>query len=261
MHAENPPEPVSPQAPGLTGPVLMNQDWCDLGYLHWAVEPERVAALMPPGVRPDVLDGATYVGLVPFRMRDAGFGRRGTVPWAGTFLETNVRLYSVDDRGRRGVVFLSLDTDRLPVVAGARAGFAVPYRWARMGHHRAPGSGPGPVGEVHTYTARLRPPAPRASSRVVLRVGALREPGPLDHFVSARWRLHTRVLGRTLVVPNEHEPWVLHDAEVVDLVDGPGGLLGSVGPGPVGLGDLAERPPDHVAFSRGVHTRFGLPRR
>ncbi len=63
--------------------------------------------------------------------------------------------------------------------------------------------------------------------------------------------LHTRRLGRTLYIPNRHEPWPLHDAEVTSLDDG---LVGSVG-----LGDLASRPPDHVAFSPGVHSVFGLP--
>ena len=223
----------------------MNQDWRDLTYLHWAVEPDRVAALMPAGVRPDVLDGRTYVGLVPFRMVDAGPGRRSRVPWLGTFLETNVRLYSVDEEGRRGVVFLSLDADRLLVVAGARLGFAVPYRWAQMSHTERAG--------VHTYRARLRGRRPRPSSEVAVRVGARREPTALDHFVSARWRLHTRILGRTYRVPNAHGRWPLHDVEVVRLDDG---LLGSVG-----FADLARRPPDHTGFSPGVHTEFGLPQR
>ncbi len=239
-------EPLSPTAPPLRRPVLMNQDWRDLTYLHWAVEPDRVAPLMPPGVRPDVHeDGATYVGLVPFRLCDAGLGRRSTTPWLGTFLETNVRLYSVDELGRRGVVFLSLDAQRLLVVLGARAGFALPYRWARMSHSEVAG--------VHTYRAALRWPGARATSEVAVRVGAPRVATPLDHFVSERWRLHTRVLGRTVLVPNTHGTWPLHDAEVVRLDDG---LLGSVG-----FADLAGRPPDHVAFSPGVHTEFGLPRR
>src|SRR5688500_5012000 len=108
----------------------MSQDWRDLTYLHWEVDPALVADRMPPGVRPDVLDGRTYVGLVPFRMVGAGPGRGLPVPWLGTFLETNVRLYSVDSTGRRGIVFLSLDCDRAAVVAGARLGFGVPYRWA-----------------------------------------------------------------------------------------------------------------------------------
>ena len=44
------------------------------------------------GVRPDVRDGVTYLGLVPFRMANAGFGRRGRVPYVGDFLETNLRV-------------------------------------------------------------------------------------------------------------------------------------------------------------------------
>ncbi len=239
-------EPLSATAPTLRRPVLMNQDWRDLTYLHWAVEPERVAPLMPPGVRPDVHeDGATYVGLVPFRMVDAGPGRRAGIPWLGSFSETNVRLYSVDASGRRGVVFLSLDADRLLVVLGARAVFALPYRWARMSHSEVAG--------VHTYRTALRWPGARAASEVTVRVGAPRAATPLDHFVSERWRLHTRVLGHTLLVPNAHETWPLYDAEVVRLDDG---LLGSVG-----FPDLARRTPDHAAFSPGVHTEFGLPRR
>jgi uncharacterized protein YqjF (DUF2071 family) len=222
---------------------MMNQGWCDLTFLHWAVDPQQVSRFMPPGVRPDTLDGATYVGLIPFRMVGAGVGRGPGVPWAGSFLETNVRLYSVDDTGRRGIVFLSLDTDRVLVVAGARVAFGLPYRWARMRHHATEG--------VHTYDAHLRRPGHRPRSHVAVRVGAPRRSTPLDEFVSARWGLHVRWAGRTLYIPNHHEPWPLHDAEVLALDDE---LRASVG-----LGDLASRPPDHVAFSPGVHTEFGLP--
>jgi len=260
--------PVQVTAPPLTGPVLMHQEWRDLTFLHWAVDPARVAAYFPPGTRPHLLDGVTYVGLVPFRMRDAGFGRRTSVPWAGTFLETNVRLYSIGDDGTPGVVFVSLDTDRTLVVAGARAGFAVPYRWAQMSYAVSAGGGDGdPAGEEHTYAARLRwagrgvggagtaavREARRRTSLVRVRVGTRREPDERDHFLTARWGLHTRHLGQDWFVPNEHGPWPLHDAEVLLLEDH---LSASVG-----LGDVVAGPPDHVAFSRSVTTRFGLPRR
>jgi uncharacterized protein YqjF (DUF2071 family) len=241
------PEPLLTEAPALSGRVMMNQDWRDLTFLHWAVEPDAVRRFLPPGVRPDVLEGRTYVGLIPFRMVDAGLARGPGVPWAGSFLETNVRLYSVDDTGRRGIVFLSLDTDRAVVVAGARAAFGLPYRWARMRHHVRYDA----AGHVHRYDARLRWPGTTASSHVAVRVGAPRESTPLDEFLSARWGLHQRWFGRTLHVPNVHGPWPLHDAEVLELDDG---LVASVG-----LGDLARRPPDHVGFSPGVHTEFGFP--
>lgn len=248
------PQPIDAVAPPLAGPVLMNQDWRDLTFLHWAVPPERVSHLMPPGVRPDTLGDRTYVGLVPFRMVDAApFQGRGT-PWLGTFLETNVRLYSVDATGRRGVVFLSLDCNRLVVVAGARLAFAVPYRWAKMSYRRLENQ----TGTEHSYTARLRRHGEPVTSSVTIRVGGPRSATLLDEFVSARWGLHTQWpklgrAGRTLYVPNSHEPWPLHDAELVRLDDQ---LLASVG-----LPELASRPPDHLAFSPGVHAEFGFPHR
>lgn len=236
-------EPLSSEAPPLTGPVLMSQSWRDLTFLHWAIDPKEVAHRMPPGVRPDTIDGVTYVGLIPFRMVGAGPGHGPGVPWLGTFLETNVRLYSVDETGRRGIVFLSLDSDRAAVVLGARAAFGVPYRWARMRYRAS--------GDVHSYDARLRHLGVRAESHIAIRVGAPRERTELDDFVSARWGLHARWCGRTLYIPNRHEAWPVHDAEVVALDDG---LLASVG-----LPHLAARPPDHVAFSPGVRTDFGFP--
>ncbi|RJK98451.1 YqjF family protein [Vallicoccus soli] len=223
----------------------MGQWWRDLAFVHWAVEPARVRPLMPPGVRPDEHDGATYVGLVPFRMVDAGLLRGPAVPWLGTFLETNVRLYSVDAQGRRGVVFRSLDADRLAVVLGARAAYGLPYCSAAMAFRRD--------GDEVSYATRRRwPPDRTARNRVRVRVGApVAEPTPLERFLTARWGLHSRWLGRTTYVPNEHATWDLRRAELLDLDDG---LVAAAG-----LPGVVSRPPDSVLFSDGVRTVFGPP--
>ncbi|TCK25194.1 YqjF family protein [Pseudonocardia endophytica] len=241
----NHPEPVRAVAPGVPPPLLSRQSWRDVTFLHWAVEPSRVAPLLPAGVRPDVHDGRTWVGLVPFRMVGAGFGRGPAVPWAGTFCETNVRLYSVDRDGTRGVVFLGLDAERLAVVLGARAVFGLPYRWARMRIDTDGGD--------RTYTASSRWPGTRFRGRIRIRPRDGVLDGPLDRFLTARWGLHVAHLGRTWYVPNEHEPWPLRAATVLELDGGP---LASVG-----FGDLTDRPPEHVAFADGVDVRFGMPRR
>lgn len=254
------PEPVTTVAPALPRPHLLRQHWRDVAFLHWAVRPGAVERFFPPGVRADVLDGWTYVGLVPFRLVGTALGRGPAVPWAGTFLETNVRLYSVDTTGRRGVVFLSLDTDRALAVAAARAGFGIPYRWARMRMRTD--------GDARSYTARVRWPGVTARSSVTVRPqsgsqgrsqggsqgrsrGGAAIDGPLEAFLTARWGLHVRHLGRTWYVPNTHETWPLQRADVLDLDDE---LVASVG-----LGDLARRAPDHVAFSAGVAATFGPP--
>lgn len=236
-----------PVAPALRGPTLMAQDWLHLTFVHWAVDPDLVAHLMPRGTRPDVLDGVTYVGLIPFRMKNAGLGRGPAIPFFGTFAETNVRLYSVDEQGRHGVVFLSLETTRLAVVLGARAAFATPYMWARMRLTA--------TRDRITYTTRRRLPGPRgAGGTVTTHVGEpVPQPSAVEEFLTARFGLHTSWLGLTLWIPNHHGPWPLHRAEV-DLVDEQ--LVAAAGfPG------LADRTPDSVLYSPGVHTTFGLPRR
>jgi uncharacterized protein len=226
-------ESVTPEAPILPWPRMFRQRWLNLSFLHWAVEPASIAHLYPAGTEPDTFEGSSFVGVVPFQMS-----------LYGTFLETNIRLYSVDATGRRGVYFLSLDTNRLAMVAAGRCAFGVPYRWAGMAYREN--------ADRRVYTSTLRWPAVTASSSIEVRVADSLTCGPLEHFLTARWGAHTVRARRTWYVPNEHPVWALRRAELLDFSDD--GLLASVG-----LGELSTRPPDHVAFSDGVPARFGLP--
>ena len=223
---------------------LLVQQWRRLTFLHWAADPATVTPFLPPGTRPDTLDGVTYIGLVPFQMYKVGLGAGPGLPYLGTFCETNVRLYSVDAEGRRGVVFLSLDAARLLPVLVGRLGFGLPYLWSRMRMHR--------TGDVVTYTSSRRWPGPRGTAtRVSVRIGErIPEPSALEHFVSARWGLHVSWHGRTLYLPNEHPAWPLYRAQLVELDDGAVAATGL---------DVPHGPPDSVLYSPGVPVRFGPP--
>ena len=108
--------------PPLGGPVTFDQQWHDLTFIHWPVHPESVEPMYPLGTYPDVFaDGMTYVGLIPFAMSSTKVGSALHIPYFGSFLETNVRLYSVDAAGHQGVLFRSLETARLAVVPVTRA--------------------------------------------------------------------------------------------------------------------------------------------
>ncbi|AWW42353.1 MULTISPECIES: YqjF family protein [Streptomyces] len=238
------PEPVTADPPGSTHRPLLTQSWLDLAFLHWAADPADVAPLLPAGCVPDTLDGVTYVGLVAFRMHRVGWLRLPGVPYLGSFPETNVRLYSVDSHGRRGVVFRSLDASRLIPVAIGRVGFRLPYVWSRMAVRRD--------GTVLTYSSARRLPGQRgAGSRIALRVGEpIARPTELEHFLTARWGMHTRVLGRPVHVPNTHPRWPLHRAELLTCEED---LVTAAGlPRPVGA-------PVSVLYSPGVSVRFGRP--
>jgi uncharacterized protein YqjF (DUF2071 family) len=242
---EQPPEPVTADAARPVPRPLLTLSWQDLTFLHWPVEPAAVASLLPPGVRPDVFEGASYVGLVPFRMGDVGWLGLPAVPYLGSFPETNVRLYSVGPDGRRGVVFRSLDASRLlPVLAG-QAAFRLPYRWAAMRVRRH--------GDEVTYASIRRRPGPPARLRLRIRVGErVAAPSPLELFLTARWGLHAGWYGgRALYLPNAHPRWPLYAATLVSLEEN---LLESAGlPRPAGG-------PVSVLFTPGVRVRAGFPR-
>lgn len=239
--------PASRAAPGLRGPQLMAQHWRDLVFLHWRVDADRVQRLLPAGTRAHTFDGTAWVGLIPFRLLGAGPGRLPAAPYVGSFAETNVRTYTVDGDGRTGVAFFSLDAQRLAVVLGARLAFGLPYMWARMRAERD--------GDLLRYSSRRRWPGPRgAGGSIEVRLGPpLLGPQPQADFLTARWGLHTVVGGHLLHVPNTHEPWPLHRAELVHLDDS---LVAAAG-----LAGLVGRPPDAVLASPGVRARFGWPSR
>ena len=238
-------ESITPTAPRLPGRAVIRQQWRDAVFLHWRVDPATVAGWLPPGTHPDTTpEGATWVGLIPFRLERTAFPPLPVVPWLGTFLETNVRLYAVDDAGRRSVVFRSLDAEHLLPVLAARVGLGLPYRWARMRGER--------VGTTLRYASERLEGATRPRTRIVVRRTAeVVEGDALADFLTARWAMHVGRGGGTRYWRNEHEPWPLFRGELLDLDDE---LLAAAGfPG------LADLVPDSVLVSSGVTTRFSGP--
>lgn len=236
------PEAISADPPWAMPTPLLTQSWLDLAFVHWAADPADVAPLLPAGTFPDILDGVTYVGLIAFRMHRVGWFRLPGVPYLGSFPETNVRLYSVDAEGRRGVVFRSLEASRLIPALVARAGFRLPYVWARMSITRA--------GDTVAYRSVRRMPGPRgAHSSIDVRIGErIGEPSALEHFLTARWGLHHAFFGRSMYLPNSHPRWPLHRAELLRCDEN---LVRAAGlPAPDGE-------PASVLYSPGVPVRFG----
>jgi uncharacterized protein YqjF (DUF2071 family) len=110
-------------------------------------------------------------------------------------------------------------------------------------------------GQYWRYRSHRRWPAPQAGSDIAVRVGSPIAPTPLEVFLTARWGLHSTIAGRTVFTPNEHEPWSLHEAELVHLQDGLVRAAGIQTDGLVGSGD----PDLRVLWSPGVRTRFAAP--
>lgn len=233
--------PISTIAPLLAGRAVASQRWSHLVFLHWRVDSALIAPLLPSGLVPDEHDGSSWVGLIPFVLDRATVLGSPPIPYFGTFVEVNVRLYAVDARGRRGVVFVSLEASRLAAVLAARALFSLPYIWSRTRLSVDSGQ--------YQYTA-TRHRDRTAHTEVVARPGSVAVlDDPLADFLTARWALFTSIRGRIVHLRNHHEPWPLYRAELLSIDDS---LLAAAGfPG------LADRAPDSVLYSPGVTTWFG----
>jgi len=188
----------------------MRQTWNYVTFLHWPYDPAVVRPLLPRELELDLFDGAAWVGLVPFLITGLTLPRWPALPWLSRFPETNVRTYVVDRAGRRGVWFFSLDAARLAAVVGARTGYGLPYFWAKMRVRNDP----------HHVRYRSRRRFLRGHSDLTIEKGGLMpEQSERDIFLTARFRLYARWLGRIVCARAEHRQWPLHTARVLRLRD------------------------------------------
>jgi uncharacterized protein YqjF (DUF2071 family) len=193
-------------------PWIMTQQWHDLLFAHWAMEPENVRPLLPQPLRPflDTFEGKAWVGVVPFWMSHVKF--RGLPALAGlsTFPEMNVRTYVTVD-GKPGVYFFSLDAENLPAVYAARIGFSLAYFYARMSVSVSDGD------RVQYSSRRLHKPVPAEFAGSYAPLGDEifnASPGSIEHYLVERYCLYTAdERGGIYRGDIHHLPWPLRRAQ------------------------------------------------
>ena len=107
-----------------TPPWLMTQTWEGLLFAHWPLPASTLRPLVPEPLELDTRDGLCWIGVVPFWIADESLRGRVKVPFAGSFIELNVRTY-VTWKGRPGVYFISLDASNYVAVLAARFLYAL----------------------------------------------------------------------------------------------------------------------------------------
>jgi uncharacterized protein YqjF (DUF2071 family) len=194
--------------PSGRSPVMF-QRWERLLFLHWEVDAALVQETLPPGLSVDCYEGKAYIGIVPFLMRAIRPRGLPSVPYLSNFLECNVRTYVHDERGKPGVWFYSLDTDRWLAFKIARVGFHLPYYWASM---------EATVTDRVSYSVRRRG-AGHKEARFEYRASGdakSAEPGSLEFFLLERYLLfaHDARMRRLYSGRVHHEPYQFSEADV-----------------------------------------------
>ncbi|HSV16641.1 MAG TPA: DUF2071 domain-containing protein, partial [Tepidisphaeraceae bacterium] len=130
----------------------------------------------------------------------------------------------------------------VPAVLGARAGYGLPYYWSQMRVARS--------AREMKYQSRRRRPQRNAVTDITIIEKDPIEANDLEIFLTARFRLYSRLFGRLIYADVEHEPWPLRSAESLAVKQT---LIQAAG-----LPSPADAPLVH--FSRGVHVRIGRPK-
>jgi uncharacterized protein YqjF (DUF2071 family) len=206
---------MKPERPFLTA------RWTDLLMLNFAVPPEVIARLAPPGTEPDLFDGRAYVSVVGFLFRDAGFFG-WTFPGHRRFEEVNLRYYvrrQVGEQTRRGVVFVREIAKRPTVAAVARWVYNENYVTRRMRSDARAGGELLAAGDTIGYEwrtgwlgrGRWNRMAGRASEPL-----ALSDASSLTEFIAEHYwaYVHGRD-GTTREYRVAHRPWRVAPAEDV----------------------------------------------
>ena len=218
---------------------VMHQNWCRITFLHWPIDRAVLQSRLPAGLVVDTCRHMGWVGLTPFHLTGLRPPWLPPLPWLSNFPEMNLRTYVRGPAGP-GVWFFSLDAASLVAVLAARSTYGLPYHWSAMSVR------------VHGNRVRYLSARAGAAAAITVNVGEpLATPDDLALFLTERYRLYTRLLGRLAVAEVEHVPWALHQASVVDVSE----TVRRAANLPEGSA------PPLVHYSPGVRVRVGPPRR
>jgi len=213
-------------------------------FIHWSYPPEAVRPLLDDDLEVDVRDGKAWVSLTPFVLSDLRLGIGPSFGSWSTFPETNLRTYAIGPDGRDALFFLDLEAASATTAGALRTLLDLPYHHAQMHVSR---------GRVVRYRSTRHTSSGSVGHDIEAEIGdRVRGDGDdsLDQWLAGRWRAFGRLLGRRVVTPVQHEPWVLHEAVLIKRDQD---LLAAVG-----LPEPAEAP--LVRFSPGVSVAVGMPR-
>ena len=189
-------------------PWVMTQRWNDLLFLHYALAPEAVRAVVPEVLTLDTYERRAWVSIAPFWVNHLRPPGVPSLPLFSRFGEVNVRTY-VTYGGKLGVYFFSLDAGNLSGVWGARVFYRLPYWQASI---KVKGRGTANIDYRSKREHGPRPAELECSYGPAEPAIQTARPGSLEHFLAERYCLYAFNRGRLYRAEIHHLPWPLQPA-------------------------------------------------
>lgn len=181
------------------------QEWRNVIFLHYQVEPDVLTAFLPPDLQPDLFDGNAWISLVAFDMINVRPRSAPAFSPISDFHEVNLRTY-VRHGDKPGVHFLRIDAAKVISVALARTLSVLPYRHAPITRR---------ISEDDVQSFELSSVDAGWSFRY--RIGLPNDQaGTLDTWLTERYCLYQGARGRLHRYEVHHRPWPLNTVDVID---------------------------------------------
>lgn len=189
-----------------SSPVML-QNWENLVFLHWQIEPSLIRPLVPSELEIDTFDEHAWIGVTPFAMSGVRFNHLPAVLGLSSLLELNVRTYVHHD-GVPGVYFFSLDASKVIPVIAARILYSAPYFKADMDF-----SSEANIFDFHSKRFD-------ASAELSVRWSVGKRLGEaavdsLEFFLVERYGFFVKDSRKLNLVRIHHRPWLLEEATVL----------------------------------------------
>lgn len=224
-------------------PSVFQQQWHDLLFLHWEMDPEIIQKTLPPNLYVDTFENKAYVGIIPFFVLSPGLSFLPGIPKLFDSIEINFRTYVYNDQGIPGIWFYSLDINSYLTMMGGRSLFFLPYFQAK-----ATGDKFGSIVTINfqrekEHRSRFEYSQEGKTSQA--------NPGSLDFFLVERYLFFSKGPdNKQYITRVRHHPYELSNAHLEQWE----GQLFSLNGFP-----LPEHPPIHVRYSPRVDAEIFLP--
>tara|TARA_X000000368_G_scaffold381865_1_gene338684 strand:+ start:1582 stop:2304 length:723 start_codon:yes stop_codon:yes gene_type:complete len=201
-----------------TSPILY-QEWCNLLFLHWEIDPKLIRPIIPDSLTIDTFNNSAWIGIIPFQMKN--LRPRFLLPLnsISNFTEINLRTYVVDRNNRKGVWFFSLDTQNSLGNWIAQKFFHLNYRFAKtefkndsISKHSC--SVVYPNSKIHEQRFKWR------DSKTTFMPSSNSD--SLEFFLTERYRLFSYNKRKRILLTGSirHEPYVLNRPELEEYSTG-----------------------------------------
>ena len=185
----------------------LKQNWVDLTFMHWEVDPKILAKHIPEDLEIELFEGKAYVGIIPFKMEKVRPRNLPSIPLISNFPEFNIRTY-VKKNGKGGVYFLTLDAQSIVTCKYAPFAYGLPYRYAKCNFHT------NEKGEYFWSSVRTTNGIKLEGKSIAYGSLMKAEKGSLEEFLFERYCLYVEKKGITYRAYTCHEPWEFRNAKV-----------------------------------------------